>query len=135
MQSYVLMLQADADDRYITESVIGEEGYDFSMKFIDHINELDAFIAREGLPVLILVSTSSVMQKGYNVVKYLKTHPQCGHIPVVALGEVSADDYIKEWYRAGANTFIVKPSTVAGTQKKIRTFFDYWFNVAALRQV
>jgi hypothetical protein len=54
----------------------------------------------------------------------------CDHVPVVVLGEVSGDDHIKEWYRAGANTFIVKPSTVAATQKKIKTFFEYWFEVA-----
>jgi len=133
MQSYVLMLQADADDRYITESAIAEAGYDFTMKFIDHIDELDAFIAKEGVPLLILVSVSGVIRKGYDVVKQLKAHTQCGHIPVVALGEVSADDYIKEWYRAGANTFIIKPSSLAGTQKKIRTFFEYWFDVAEVK--
>lgn len=133
MQSYVLMLQADADDRYITESAIAEAGYDFSMKFIDHIDELDSFIAKEGVPALILLSASSLIQKGYSVVRHLKSHPLCAHIPVVALGEVSADDHIKEWYRAGANTFIIKPSTLADTQKKIKTFFEYWFNVAEVK--
>jgi hypothetical protein len=46
---------------------------------------------------------------------------------------VSANDYIKDWYKAGVNTFIVKPSSVAATRKKIKTFLEYWFDVAEVK--
>jgi response regulator RpfG family c-di-GMP phosphodiesterase len=133
MQPYVIMLQTDPDDRYITESALAETGYDIAIKFLDHIDQFEACLAENGLPVVILLNISGLIHKGHNLVQSLKTHPVCGHIPVVVLGEVSADDYIREWYKAGVNTFIVKPSTVAATQKKIRTFLEYWFNVAEVK--
>ena len=133
METYVLMLQADPDDKYITESALEEINPSLPIKFVDNVSDANDFIAREGQPAVILFNYSGLNRKGYETVKQLKGHPAYGHIPVVVLGEVSADDYIREWYKAGANTFIIKPSSVAATQKKIRTFFEYWFDVAEVK--
>jgi response regulator RpfG family c-di-GMP phosphodiesterase len=134
MQPYVIMLQTDPDDRYITESALAETGFDIVIKFLDHIDDLDTCLAENGLPVVILLNVSGLLNKGgHNIVRLLKTHPSCSHIPVVVLGEVSANDYIKDWYKAGVNTFIVKPSSVAATRKKIKTFLEYWFDVAEVK--
>lgn len=133
METYVLMLQADPDDKYITESALQEINPVVPMKFVDSVNDVNEFIARNGQPAVILFNYSGLNRKGYEIVKQMKSDPSYGHIPVVVLGEVSADDYIREWYKAGANTFIIKPSSVAATQKKIRTFFEYWFDVAEIK--
>ena len=133
MDTYVLMLQADPDDKYITESAVQEINPGVPLKFVDSVSDVNEFIAENGHPAVILFNYSGLNRKGYEIVKQLKSHPSYGHIPVVVLGEVSADDYIREWYKAGANTFIIKPSSVAATQKKIRTFFDYWFEVAEVK--
>jgi CheY-like chemotaxis protein len=54
------------------------------------------------------------------------------HIPVVILAERALNDYILDCYNHGANTVITKPSSLALTKEKIRTFFSYWENVAEL---
>ena len=66
------------------------------------------------------------------MVKHLKADTSLAHIPVIVLGEITTPDYIKQYYRAGANTYITKPSTVAATQKKIQLFLEYWFDVAEI---
>ena len=45
MQSYVLMIQTDPDDRYITESALTEIGASIPVKFINAISELGATIS------------------------------------------------------------------------------------------
>jgi DNA-binding NarL/FixJ family response regulator len=130
METYVLMLQTDPDDQYITESALAEIQYTVPVKFISGIHELDDFTATSGLPAVILMNVSGINYKGVAIIRDLKANPAYSHIPVVVLGEISADDYIRQWYRAGANSFIIKPSTVEETKKKIRTFFEYWFDVA-----
>lgn len=130
MQSYVLMLQTDPDDRYITESTMDEMSNNIPVQFISSIEDLDKTIVTFGQPVVILVNDQGAAQAGPSLVKKLKSNPVYSHIPIVILGEVTTSQYIQQCYRAGANTFIIKPSSLAETRKKIQTFFSYWFDVA-----
>ena len=132
MSFYILMLQTDAEDRFITESTISEIGYDVPLKFLDEMGKLDEYIGREGLPSLILLNDcGSILQKG-QVLRQLKNNPSYNHIPVVILGEKSTDEYIQQCYRAGASSYITKPASVNETKKKIELFFTYWFEVAEI---
>ena len=130
MQPYVLMLQTDPDDRYITESTMDEISNNIPVQFISSLEEIDKTIVEFGQPVVILVNDQGSAHQGPGLVKKLKSDLRYSHLPVVILGEVTSSEYIQECYRAGANTFIIKPSTIAETRKKISTFFSYWFDVA-----
>lgn len=132
MEPYVLMIQTDPDDQYIVESTMREIANTISIQFIKSIEEMDRVISESGKPSVILLNDRGVLYNGTEIVKEIKSHAAYNDIPVVVLGEVSADDYVRECYRAGASTFITKPSSVAGTRKKIETFFSYWFEVAEL---
>ena len=134
MQSYVLMLQTDADDIYITESALSEIGNTIPVQFIANLEEMEQHIASNGEPAVILLNDRGTINRGMQVLKKLKSETIYSHIPVVMLGEYTTQDYIKEIYKAGANTYIIKPSTVAATKKKIETFFNYWFDVAATQE-
>jgi response regulator RpfG family c-di-GMP phosphodiesterase len=130
MEKYVVMLRTDLDDRDITEWAMAETGTNIPVKFIDGKEDLDALIAASGDPCLLLVNDRGAAHKGHERLKHFKSNPSYNHIPVIVLGEVSTRDYIRECYRAGANSFIVKPSTVAETKKKVSDFFNYWLCVA-----
>jgi response regulator RpfG family c-di-GMP phosphodiesterase len=130
MEPYVLMMQTDADDKYITESTLTEIGNTIPVRFITGLYELDDLTTVWGEPVVILLNDLGATHRGTELLKQLKSHPSRGHIPVVVLGEISTDDYIRQCYLAGANTFITKPSSIAATRKKVETFFAYWFDVA-----
>lgn len=132
MLPFVLMLQADADDQLITESTLAETGAPVPVHYLDSPADIWPLLDRAGRPALILLNDRSPMHNGRELVKQLKSSPFLSDIPLVILGEISTPDYIREFYRAGANTYITKPSSVAGTKKKIETFFQYWFDVAEL---
>jgi response regulator RpfG family c-di-GMP phosphodiesterase len=132
MQSYVLMMQTDEDDRDITESILSGIELAMPVKFIDSIHDFEVLAVAEGIPVLILINESSARHASIEIVKRLKNNPVYRHIPLVILAERSLVDYIKEYYAAGASTFIVKPSTIELTRKKIEGFFTYWFQIAEL---
>lgn len=130
MAPYVLMLQADQDDQYLTQSAIAEMKPSLTMKFLSGVEEIDELVMEAGKPTLILLSDTGDLVKREQILRHLKTHPEYSYIPVIVLGEKSSREYVKECYRAGANSFIAKPATVDATKKKIETFFSYWFEVA-----
>lgn len=129
MKPYVIMLQTDADDREITESILTEINTSIPVEFIADISELEKVISVAGQPTVIMVN-DSFSNTATEQLQQLKKNPAYNHIPVVVLGEIVTEEYIKKYYRAGASTYITKPSTIAGTRKKIETFFKYWFDVA-----
>jgi DNA-binding NarL/FixJ family response regulator len=130
MEQYVLMLQADADDKDLTESMLNEIGSPIPIRFASGMGDFSLKKAEWGEPAVILMNDRGAAHKGNEVLKLIKSHIAYAHIPLVVLGEMSTPEYIRECYRAGANTFIVKPSSIAETKKKIEGFFKYWFEVA-----
>lgn len=130
MQSYALMLQADEDDQFLTESILLEMQRKVPMQFVSSIKQMNLTIADLGLPTVIMVNNDNHRHNAINLVRVLKADPQLDHIPIIVLGEITTPEYIRQFYRAGANTYITKPSTIAATRKKIETFLDYWFTVA-----
>ncbi|HEV8284342.1 MAG TPA: hypothetical protein VGQ09_08525 [Chitinophagaceae bacterium] len=131
MQSYVLMLQTDADDKEITESVLANIELTMPVKFLENIDELNTFILHHGKPVLILINENT-KRIGIEIVKHLKKDSSLKDIPLVILKENTIPEYVNNCYREGANTVITKPSTIELTNKKIQLFFAYWFKVAEL---
>lgn len=132
MSSYVLMLQADPDDQYLTESTVAEINPSFPIKYLEDSYNMGEYISKMGEPAVILLNDRGTITERGQVLRQIKSDSSYRHIPVVVLGEKSSPDYIKECYRAGASTFIIKPSSVNATKKKIEMFFAYWFEVAEL---
>jgi CheY-like chemotaxis protein len=60
-------------------------------------------------PVVILLDLKMPKVNGLEVLKVLKTHPDLKTIPVVVLTTSSETSDVKEAYKLGANSYIVKP--------------------------
>ena len=133
MPTYVLMLHADEDDKYLTQTLLEEMQETIPMQFISSVQELGQCIKEHGLPSVILINNQDHRHKAIEIVKNFKSDQQLNHIPVVVLGEITTPDYMQQYYRAGANSYITKPSTIAAMRKKISLFLDYWFEVAEVQ--
>lgn len=126
------MLWADADDRDLTEWALAESKTPVPVRFVSGIQEMAEVVEKEGEPAMILLNDRGAVHNGREQISRLKKETQFSHIPVAVLGEFSTKDYIRDCYRAGANSFITKPSSIAATKDKVELFFKYWFDVAEL---
>lgn len=129
MDRFVLMLEGDGDDRYITEQTLSELHIDIPIQFLSNSIEFFNFLSRSEKPILILVDYNSVPESGLEVLKKLKASVEYNDIPVVVLSDSVHPKYKDECYKFGASSFIKKPDTLEATNKKIASFFNYWFNV------
>ena len=129
---YVLMLESDSDDLYFTEATLSEIGSQVPVKFVSNSNDLIGYLATEWKPSLILLSHNAYPLNALELMKQIKNNPEYSAIPVVILSENLTPEYVRYCYRSGANSVITKPSSVEGTQHKIRTFLNYWFQVVEL---
>lgn len=133
----ILMLEPDTDDRFITTSVISEFPYQLKLEFVNYGEELFNYLGHcqengHALPSLILLSLTSRLQEGMDVLKKLKANPLYNHIPVIVLTGVKQTAVIKECYALGASSFIEKPISAGDTNAKIATFLKYWLETVEL---
>jgi CheY-like chemotaxis protein len=128
---YILMLEDDPDDRTLTHSIIEESGISVPLIFLSSYTELEAALEINP-PILILLDYNLNPETGLDVLKKLKSDKKFLHIPVVILGDTEDPGFTAECYRMGANSYIIKPSSIEETKKKITLFFKYWLEVAEL---
>lgn len=65
--------------------------------------------AGELLPVFILLDLKLPKIGGLEVLRRLRAHPKFSTIPVIILTTSAEDSDVKEAYRLGCNSYIVKP--------------------------
>lgn len=129
MNRFVLMLEGDGDDHYITQQTLSDLNIDISVKFVSDSSKFFSFLAEGEKPSLILADYNSAPDNGLDVLKKLKSDPNLCDIPFVILSDSDLPKYKNECYKHGASSFIKKPDTLEATNKKIASFFTYWFDV------
>jgi DNA-binding NarL/FixJ family response regulator len=132
MNRFVLMLEGDGDDRYITQQTLSELNIDIPIKFSPNSTGFFRSLQLSDKPSLILIDYNSTPENGLEVLKKLKSNSAYSDVPVVILSDSDHPKYKNECYKFGASSFIKKPDTVEATNKKIASFFNYWFNVVEI---
>jgi len=83
----------------IQEARDGEQALDY----------IQRWEAGEEQPVFILLDLGLPKVSGLEVLRQLKTNPSSSSIPVIVLTTSGEDSDIKEAYKLGCNSYIVKP--------------------------
>jgi response regulator RpfG family c-di-GMP phosphodiesterase len=137
MNRYILMLEHDDDDRYITQQTFDENNTNVRIQFVTTSHELFDFLDEcsrqtKSFPSLILLNYYSLPQNSIDVLKAIKANHNFKHIPVIVLSGTANVEIITDCYREGASSFIQKPVLSTETNRKISSFVNYWFETASL---
>jgi two-component system response regulator len=80
----------------------------------------------EDLPQLILLDLKLPKLDGLEVLRQIKASPHTQTIPVIALSSSREDTDVRESYRLGVNSYIVKPIDFDNFIELIRRLGTYW---------
>lgn len=81
------------------------------------------------LPLLILLDLDLPKVKGEKVLQALKSDPATSSIPVVVITVSASEDQMREAYRLGANSFIIKAMNFVKYSLTIAEVVHYWLLV------
>ena len=130
------MLENDEHDKELSFSYFAS--HNISAKFLKLSTEVIPFLNemnnKNSLPSVILLSMNAVPDIGLKVLKQIRSVDNFKHLPVIILGENTQPELIKACYANGANTFFNKPFSNELTDLSIKTFIQYWFELAQLPQ-
>lgn len=77
-------------------------------------------------PRLIFSDLKMPRMGGFEILAWLKKHPECSVIPLIFLTASSLDEDIKRAYQMGANAYLVKPTKIEDLQEMVKTAFQFW---------
>ncbi len=134
----IVVADDDPDDRMLIVDAFKElRLHNPIMEVIDGQDLMD-YLLHEGkysnqnglpLPGLVLLDLNMPKMDGREALKLIKNHPELHRIPVVVLTTSKAEEDILRSYDTGANSFIIKPVTMAAFVDTIRGLHHYWFQL------
>ncbi|RYY89127.1 MAG: response regulator [Chitinophagaceae bacterium] len=126
---YILMLGHDQDDQHLTISILEELNMDLPLRFVPGSARLYAAL-EEQEPMLVLLDFNVKPETGLEILEQIRSRAEWRHILLVLLGDSRDAHFIRRVYAAGANSYVVKPTSLEATRRVIGGFFSYWLQVA-----
>jgi len=77
-------------------------------------------------PNIIFMDLKMPHLTGFEVLKWLRKHPECSVIPVVIMSNSPLEDDVLQAYRLGANAFFEKPAKFEQLQSIITSILTFW---------
>ena len=81
------------------------------------------------LPVLILLDLKLPLVSGIEVLKWIRAHPTLNSLIVIIFTSSTEPDDIAEAYRPGANSYLVKPTSLNALTELASGLRSYWLRL------
>jgi len=78
------------------------------------------------MPNVVLTDLKMPGMDGFELLRWMRDHPECRIIPIIVYSNSSAEKDVIEAYRLGANSYMVKPSSLAEMVAMLKIIYDYW---------
>ena len=109
MQKTILLVEDDPDSQEMLSLILTDEG--FSVITAEDGQQALNLIACAS-PDLVITDIEMPNLDGIELIKRLRTHPQCHHVPIVVMSAVDSG-VVKDAIKAGANRATPKPMHLA----------------------
>ncbi len=137
----VLIAEDDPDDRALLQDAFVEVRLEANLVFVDNGEMLLRYLHRAPEysdraqfpdPDLILLDLNMPRKNGREALAEIKADGQLRHIPTVVLTTSRSEDDIASCYSAGANSYIVKPTSFREMVGMAQVVRRYWLETVEL---
>jgi two-component system response regulator len=139
MNSYstILVADDDNDDIALLKYAFNEAEIRNPLSFVGNGEELLTFLKKAGtgelmMPCLVLLDLNMPKVGGHEALRQIKANPELSAIPVLVFSTSDFEDDIRQVYKLGAASYIVKPPRYADLLKLIKAIKDYWIDSVKL---
>lgn len=131
MKNYVLIAEDDEDDQFLISSAWDECKTDVTCQFVkDGLELLNSLESAETSPLFLIMDLNMPIKNGREVLSELRNSERFKFLPVLIMSTSKAPYDIESSYAAGANAYLVKPSTFTGLENLIKSVLSFWVETA-----
>ena len=137
----ILYAEDDPDDRLLAKLAHHDSGAVNPLVFVQDGDEAMEYLRREGRhrdrgdepqPGIVVLDLNMPGTDGWEALRMIRADPHLRRIPVVILTTSGTQGDIASSYDAGANSYIVKPSSFPSLVHLFESLCDYWFQINSL---
>ncbi len=131
----VLHIDDDPNDTELLRAATRKAQVDFILHNVEDGERAIAYLSGTGayrdrdqyqIPSLILLDLKMPRATGFEILKWIRKHPELGDIPVVVLSGSQLKDDIERAYEVGANSYVVKPLGFEALVSFVRDIKTAW---------
>lgn len=139
----IVMADDDADDRALLRDAFREAQVENRLEFVADGRELVDFLrmcaqrrerGSDALPAFVLLDLNMPHMDGIDALLEIRSDPQLRHVPILIFSTSTNAQDVLGCYSAGANSYLVKPSSFAEFISLARQLADYWLGIVSLPQ-
>ena len=114
----VLHIDDDPNDTELLRAAVRKAEAAFILHNAEDGEKAIAYLSGQGiyadrqpyqLPALILLDLKMPRATGFEILSWIRAHPELGELPVVVLSGSDQQDDIRRAYASGANSYHIKP--------------------------
>jgi two-component system response regulator len=139
----VLLVEDDANDAMVAMRAFARHGLDQHVKLVNDGAEAHDYLLgpdaaqngeRRMVPRVIFLDLKMPRVDGLDLLEQLRSHERTRSVPVVIVTSSDREIDVREAYRLGANSFVVKQFDAAHPGEYLVAIAHYWldFNRAAV---
>jgi CheY-like chemotaxis protein len=131
----ILIAEDDSNDAFLLQRILKKVGILNPVQIVEDGEKAINYLRGEGkysdrtvypFPGVIITDLKMPKVDGFEVLKWLKSHPECGVIPVVVLSASAIESDIVRAYQLHANCYLQKPATQEEFTRMLQLLFDFW---------
>jgi CheY-like chemotaxis protein len=140
-QRTIVMADDDVDDRVLVRDAFREARIDGQLEFVADGEELLRYLRRCAVarrhdhaadPAFVLLDLNMPNMDGRAALAEIRADPALRHLPIVVFSTSAQSRDVLASYQAGANSYIVKPSSFDDLSRLARELSDYWLQTVRL---
>jgi CheY-like chemotaxis protein len=131
----ILVAEDDQNDAFLLRRTLKKVGILNPVQIVedgaialDYLRGNNEYKNRDEFPFPGVIITDLKMPKvdGFQILSWLKRHPECGVIPTVVLSASAMEGDVVKAYQAGANCYLQKPNSPAEFETMLKLLFEFW---------
>jgi CheY-like chemotaxis protein len=131
----VLHVDDDPNDTVLLRAASRAAQSRFMLHNVEDSEQAIAYLSGQGkycdrstyqMPCLILLDLRMPRATGFELLSWIRAHPEVGSIPVVVLSGSELAEDVQKAYARGANSYLVKPLGFEALVAMVRTLETTW---------
>jgi CheY-like chemotaxis protein len=130
----MLVAEDDANDAFLIERAFAKLSPRIPLHFVHDGQEAIDYLAQNhssahSIPTMMLVDLKLPRRSGFDVIAWVRGRPGLRRLPIVVLSSSSLAEDVNRAYDFGANSYLVKPSSLSDFEELVRRLEQYWLEL------
>lgn len=131
----VLIVEDDENDVYFLKKGLVLEGMGDQIQIVSNAFEAVQYLQGDGqffdreqfpFPSLIFADLKTPRRDGFDLLEWLRNHPECSVIPVIVFSGSKKDADIRKAYEMGANAYMAKTANFDNLRAMLKATAKFW---------